>query len=1037
MKSARLTLHYNIVIVSILFFLFFYYIHWKNGLLTLQGMINWGDSGIFFTKPEYAYESFLFVWQQNLDTYGASSTSILFSGILTTLCKGNAALAQRIWLLSPHFLMALGMFLLLNNLLKSKVVTILSTFLYIFAPSAIYSFFQLSPTLFGYFAFPILTLLLLKMMENHFKISWVVAFATILAILSMCFLQLPLLFFPLLVTFLVVHITLNYNFKYIIKIFLLMIIVALLFIILTLPQSYYYIEQLFKMVKMGSIYYGYQEISSERIVNAMKANFSSRWVIDNLWWYSFLTGFVISCSLLLVNSKERKEKALEFSLLASLTIIFWHLNTTGQLLCIFERFPFLALFEQFKLSLILTFTDTVLIALFADELSVKFTRKMLTTTTLICLFVIIMIGNLYHDFIPSYYNPSHPKSLDLIMGNKEWFSKGIVPEVYYEAAKWLEETDPSTNFKVMWLPMDPFQYIVLTSCFVRTPIYWPENSTAAENFLIHFLIYSKTERLGELLNTVGVKYVFVNLDANSYGIFKHEGAPNLLSWGNRRYPVGDPKQFIELLNKQKDLKLLNTGKKTFLVYWNIAFRGFIQLFEGILAFKTSNNSSDIIKLIGRNILINGDFSLGTEHWVINSPKFLIEKINGTYALKFSRNDVKAKSWSLATQYIDVEGDAEYLIQGSVKTYNVNTSSIKVTFYNKNGEDICSYYLIGARNEAKEWQSTHVSGTNDWFEFSGIIHAPVNAVKASISLMGGWALDPTRSAETWFSNISIRKYKEWKIPQDEQSQYAKLFESLQMIPFLRNKLVVQFADEIKELKLIHGYVSLGSNYMFNLSNGYFVYNLAGSPPIRTIELKFQVQNTNKYKLVIVASTSSEAFIHIQNYTQTIIPLKSDGLFLYETKYFTSSIGVNSIKIDFNQDTILKVVVITGAHMPILPLEEPFTNPICNKVSSTRYDITINISKPAILIFKSKYNSGWELISPNGQKLNDLLVKIPCLYYETNSFLLNETSGTFTLIFKPQKTREVLLTFWMLSWFSFIMIGCTFILIQRKHKNKYGL
>ena len=143
-----------------------------------------------------------------------------------------------------------------------------------------------------------------------------------------------------------------------------------------------------------------------------------------------------------------------------------------------------------------------------------------------------------------------------------------------------------------------------------------------------------------------------------------------------------------------------------------------------------------------NLLVNGDFSLGTTGWSFPSTCFRLDPTtpapNGAASLELTNPATCSKNPSLAINALEVGGGAVYTFSGQIKTEN---------FTGANVDDGAIFDLFGYN------RSPVVNGTTDWTSATRQ-HVSVTAGKTASFRLQTYGTIPTGNA--WFANMSVQQ-----------------------------------------------------------------------------------------------------------------------------------------------------------------------------------------------------------------------------------------------------------------------------------------
>lgn len=325
--------------------------------------------------------------------------------------------------------------------------------------------------------------------------------------------------------------------------------------------------------------------------------------------YSTLFGFFLPLlafpCLLLARSRKSRRYAVGFSTVAIFTILFLWLTHLGITLDLFRLFPALFIY---RFPSILLFTVLLaycpMIAITLDEIvrisrehyhrdlkpkpsSLRFVRhtKALAPVILLCIILVPSLAVYNWTFLTG------DMALSRVYG-----SDYSIPSVYKDVTDWIEARKGLVgSFRVLWLPWDykASLYLFRTNLNIFNIPFGAErfsqaSSLAYVNSTIMALIRGFSNRMGVPLAIANVKYIVVNLASSSTGDLRNI----------RGEILGDPKDFIKILDRQEDL-ILVAKEKDFVVYENNEFVSHVAIYDrAFFVLPNSNeNSANDTKII--------------------------------------------------------------------------------------------------------------------------------------------------------------------------------------------------------------------------------------------------------------------------------------------------------------------------------------------------------------------------------------------------------------------------------------------------------
>jgi hypothetical protein len=377
---------------------------------------------------------------------------------------------------------------------------------------------------------------------------------------------------PFLAVITAIYLMVKRNYSYTVSIVL--AIVALLTITLALNHNY--------LLIIASIFEGgfgkvVSSINIDYFIEGIPGTYSLKAAVTLKFFFTFATAIFVF-PLLIIRGKRESLLYTSFLLVAIFTVLFWYIFPTKETIRMIASIlggPILFLWGDFvKLPMLLMISYSVMLALALDEISERYflrlnfnfrrniRRSIIRIIRIILLLSLLTSPIFAWGFLPSSLLLYSPFDVRNYIDGPD-LSRYQVPSVYEHVRDWLMEHGwNQTSFRIAWLPLDP----------VRTVFTYIPNtffSTEKINELVFgSLVYGGTN-FGDLVGSFGVKYVIVNL-AQQEPVEWHQGRPRLLGWGLKWYPIGDPNEFVKLLSRQKNLKLVENNTD-FVVFENLAF----------------------------------------------------------------------------------------------------------------------------------------------------------------------------------------------------------------------------------------------------------------------------------------------------------------------------------------------------------------------------------------------------------------------------------------------------------------------------------
>jgi hypothetical protein len=543
-----------------------------------------------------------------------------------------------------------------------------------------------------------------------------------------------------------------------------------------------------------------------------------------------------------------------------------------------------------------------------------------------------------------------------------------------------------------------------------------------------------------------------------------EGAPRLKRWGSNYYPVGSPREFIKLLDMQKDLKLIVNGTN-FFIYENLKFCPHIVAYTQIflvspLSYLNLTKSFKVYNYTG-NLILNPGFEHGTESWMLPlEERVLIDTTNKVSGNSSLRIEILREKKAVG-QAISVEEDSTYYVSGWMKIENVKGAYVTVAFKDSSGKTIGISII-----------QSSVSGTKDWWQFSKAIISPKNATKAILNLVGGTSYDGINPGVTWFDDIVFMEgyypldepSKNWwyigdpttrgpllanapklfsHIPGFDQSKYLLIFGDLMQpnevfwkylklsnIVFLGDPVVSNGTEEVarsaKSVSLLYegeATITPLNGYWKQVGGKEFSYEyasslLGGGEAAKT----FPALIDGYYKVYMRAGIAGKASIKVDG---EIMAEFTGGdahtLKWYSTPTLHLKKGYHELSISFVGESmsIDQILIFSTADENITPTElfsSEQPEIYSEKLSETEYHISLKSNSSTFIVLGEAYHESWEAYI-DGEKLEHL----PTYTLGwANGFYVNSIGrNSIVITFKEQEVRNILITIWAITWILLII------------------
>ncbi|MDI6892100.1 MAG: hypothetical protein QMD08_03780 [Actinomycetota bacterium] len=642
------------------FFLFLFlfmalFIFAYRNLLSV-GMMAFGDLASFPNQMSKIYfESFFSSWQpRGLGNNDQQLPGLFFLALLASILRDNALLVQKIFYFSLLPLAGIAMYIFLRRFLNSYFAKFLASFIYTINPVTIGQFSGGGPgILCSYAVLPLLLLFLFNILEREEgRLHNLLLFTLFFALASSFNIQFPLMIVPLIAVPLFINILAKKNLKYGLKTVLLFVVSYVICFLLMSPGVLPFLKGSADVI-----------LPVEILLADVKSTYSLLNIPNLLrlsgnvgafdWWLGYgdspawnIFGFILPAlaflPLLFKFGKQRSRYVIIFSVLASSIILFCWLTHHRLTLGLFREFPFLFVFRNpVKLMIFLPLAYSPLIGITIDRLQEWASTHRANSKILVGYIVVI-------SSIAIYCWPFFTGDLGQSKFRGDSF---IVPSVYHEVGEWIEKHRKKEGFfRTLLLPYD--HETELSGDLIDRYSFTRPAGVAAVNlpnndyikFTLDSLCNEQTNNIGTLLAPASVKYTIVNLASSQ------KGAPTL----NGFFPSGDPENFIKILNKQKDLRLVDQ-QENFLVYENKEFLPHITAYDRALFIPVTNSTSRLSLMmrlfrtpgfeIGRQLLVfGGQLSSKQRSWFLNNRDVPISQ-GSAAGTRNSTTGERARSYS--------------------------------------------------------------------------------------------------------------------------------------------------------------------------------------------------------------------------------------------------------------------------------------------------------------------------------------------------------------------------------------------------------
>lgn len=679
-------------------------------LFFTAGIISYGDFAVFPIDGLQSIMVKLSVWKPvNLGVIEGTVYSHIITSLLS-LVAGNAKIGQNLFILFLLTFTLWSFYAMMHHLTKSVVASAVSSIIYMVNP-AFFNQFVIGPFLLvGYAIAPIILLSIIKYFDTKRNI-YAIIFLMSLSFAAFFGTYISIYLFGLILPYvsLVFLLSLCHRYPKIkARSFVPILVAPIVVFLANLPAV---AQILFQYLKISSTEYTFLPEIVERRATYVYSGISFLNLFRllggpletaNRYLTAISMNGVVGLFLLVFGSisfifrscdtVERVKGAIGFTLISTIGVI-WLIKLKAI------NIYFLPFFRDTVLFMfILAFCYSILVGftLTGIEHNIKSRRLRRVILTLACLFMLIST---------TIYNAG---ALD---GSLGWFkqynrSDVTIPEYYVDVLKWLIAQHRMLGFfRTLWFPWDyrTFTYVSPTDPFIFGA--WPGSeqwnypNIDLINSVFKLISNKSTSHLGSLLSPFSVKYIVVLKARPSY-----EGIHTVNLFQKTLGITGSPSEFINFLNKQKDLHLIYKSED-FYVYENLMFVPFI----------TKYNSS--ILLMNTSIV-----SLNNLELVFNLPGFDIKK----YVIFFSE-DIASQKLNESSISVD------HIIYFNTKMINfVNVNASQTFIFNrcplhpikvKIPNDITLGIAVLANSaplitinkyKIAEWHSIMYNNTHSWY-----------------------------------------------------------------------------------------------------------------------------------------------------------------------------------------------------------------------------------------------------------------------------------------------------------------------------------
>jgi len=570
--------------------------------LVHKGMIAYADISPF---PEDAYFALRLVASSWVPMhYGLIRNPIDIIGIIKiafiVISGGNAAFAQKLYMILPLILAFVGMYFCLARFVRLRVARYITSLAYSLNP------FALANTMGGatgwiyvHGLLPFIVLALLNLVRIHQtrreKVRNLVAYSLLFALAFSFGMHTMLFIMPFLV-YALLEAIFSRKPKFVAKTFVTILVAMGIGITLVAIAFAPSIQFLYKEAVSSATEakpfkpaYYYDKSLSPPLLDIMTLQCAGvlTWGTMSMVIPALILPFLAFLSPLL--RKERN--SFFFALLSILLIYFTYLTYLGETSWLFNTTIFRVLVvlpNEGAPSLLLAFAYSPLIARSIEELMKKISRTNIQVIALCAILICIMIANLPISIFRG----------DLGISQVSPAYRTYISPEFYEICGWLNQQrkiDPF--FRTLWLPysrsevgikvafLDP-SILVSPLRSVDWPMLSAVNLIEYKRTLLQKIIDGHIHTLGTFLAPLGVKYVILNLAS------QYTGKPTIAE----ENVIGDPKIFFKILEKQIDLKKIITTPK-YLIYENLKYAPRLTASDKVVYISEYTTSENFVNLL--------------------------------------------------------------------------------------------------------------------------------------------------------------------------------------------------------------------------------------------------------------------------------------------------------------------------------------------------------------------------------------------------------------------------------------------------------
>jgi len=750
------------------------------------------DVGIW-VHPTFAEtnNNFFYAWNNKyLGRYGPTLPGLFVLEVLahfvSGLVGGIPSAMPRIFHLSLLPMSSITMYILLHRFVRHTFTRFLCSLVYAINFFTIPNFLVGDPVLVAHVSFPLLVLILIKVIEQKgSRLLNIVKLATIFAFTWSFVYLAPTLFMPFIIILPLVEILDRKDWKYAYKTISTLLISIGVAFLLSAPFSFHLIRSLISYYSSPAGGYGFT------------GPLPQKFLIDVfIWWFKWEAYYPLGAILvalapmaLIIHEWARQKRFLSFMIISVSCLLFWVMASNGWVTSLLPILPVLHSLRPSWMIYIIIWSLLMMTATAVDEVACKLYASMhalgklqkhaSTGYAFIMIGLIVWIpfltifnyGYVNDDLADPYRNTLHFFSLktDEVF-IRQWQGAGSeVPPVIDEVRNWLDDRSKSEGyFRTLWVPSD--HRLHWNVFFYYDPqTLTPVADVNYTKWILNMLINKATNHTGELLGLANVKYIIVAdfrltewnfKDVPKWGVIGwYDGPPRLDDYGfSGSYAVGDPKSYVEILDEQTDLKKI-VNREDLIIYENLKFRPHVSIHDNlfIMAPKEIIGVSPLYTrdMYARNLLTNPSFEKGVNNWLVDfrladDANYVID--NSTYhsASELENSSLRielpsqepAEYYGRVLQSVDIEGASYYYLSVFVKGTNMWEVFVELEFYSASDEYLGKQNIHLNPEQIKDWQNAEI-----------YTKSPPNATRAIIILVvATGSVDGVAPGAAWFDDI---------------------------------------------------------------------------------------------------------------------------------------------------------------------------------------------------------------------------------------------------------------------------------------------